>query len=55
LFGDKLIENIQLRESGVIEEIRKKGALGVNRDTGIISSSINSKNNYIKNNTFFGE
>lgn len=55
LFGDKLVEGVQLRESKVIGEIRKNGDLGVIRNTGIISNSINSKNDSIKKNTFFGE
>ncbi len=55
LFGDKLVERVQLRESEVIGEIRKNGGLGVIRDTGIISNSTSSKNDSVKKNTFFGE
>ena len=55
LFGDKLVERVQLRESEVIGEIRKNGGLAVIRDTGIISSSISTKNDFVKKNTFFGE
>ena len=55
LFGGKLVDRVQLRESEVIGEIRKNGGLAVIRDTGIISNSISTKSNSVKKNTFFGE
>ena len=55
LFGDKLVERVQLRESDIIGGMRKNGNLGIIRDTGIISNSVSTKNESVKKNTFFGE
>ncbi len=55
LFGDNLVERVQLRENEMIGTIRKNGGLGIIRDTGIISSSVKPNNEPIKKNTFFGE
>lgn len=55
LFGGKLFERVQLKESNIIQEMRSNGYLGVNKETGIISTTKNPKSNQIKQNTFFGE
>lgn len=55
LFGDSLVERVQLRQSNKVTKTRDKGSLGMLRDTGIISSSVSSKTQPVKKNTFFGE
>jgi len=57
LFGDKIFEKAQLRESGLIDNLRSRNSIGISRDSGIINSSLGIKNNSspIKRNTFFGE
>lgn len=54
LFGDKLVERVQLKESEVIGNSRKQNDLGIVRKTGVLSSSVNKKNDSVKKNTFFG-
>ncbi len=54
LFGDSLVESVQLRQSNKVGGTRDTGGLGISRDTGIISSSLSSKNQPVKKNTFFG-
>jgi hypothetical protein len=55
LFGEQLIENVQLRESQRIEARRKNGDLGILRNSGIIAGNINPNTESVSKNTFFGE
>ena len=54
LFGEKLVERVQIRESNIIEKTRKNDGLSIVRDTGIISNLNSSKNESVNKNTFFG-
>ncbi|MEZ4993541.1 MAG: nucleotidyltransferase [Saprospiraceae bacterium] len=54
LFGAELFERAQMQETNLIGSYRKTNDLGIIRDTGIISKSVNSNTEQIKKNTFFG-
>lgn len=54
LFGEKLVERVQLRESEMVGGLRKNGGLGIIKDTGVLSNSFSSQNTSIHKNTFYG-
>lgn len=54
LFGDDVLVKAQKRQTDILETYRSKNLLGVNRNTGILSSSVASATS-LKPNTFFGE
>jgi len=55
LFGEDIFIKAQTNQTMLIEQLRKENALGVSRNTGILSSLSSVGAAGIKTNTFFGE
>lgn len=54
LFGDEVLVKAQKRQTDILETYRSKNLLGVNRNTGTLSTAVAGVTS-LKPNTFFGE